>query len=126
VSRHANPLFDRQLEAQHSVGLGRGSNEEEEGLLGGPLVSRVTVGLVDEFRACNSKFSYTRIHNPKRVLTHPSEGVGNHGHDNKDSNYVLYVNSIIVGSGKRRLVSVCMHVCMYVYVYVSECVRASE
>ena len=40
----------------------------------------------------NPAFVYELAFNPRRVLTKPSKPVYNDGHDNEDSDYILYVN----------------------------------
>ncbi|KAJ1642535.1 dual specificity protein kinase yak1, partial [Coemansia asiatica] len=59
-----------------------------------PLLS-LTVDIVDTYRKCHSEFYYESARRPRRVLTHPSEGVKNDGFDNQNSDYILYVNDII-------------------------------
>ncbi|KAJ2787859.1 dual specificity protein kinase yak1 [Coemansia interrupta] len=59
-----------------------------------PLLS-LTVDLVDTYRKCHPEFYYESAQRPRRVLTHPSEGVENDGFDNENSDYILYVNDII-------------------------------
>jgi len=57
----------------------------------------MTVRLVDTLRACNSRFGYQPvIMNPKRDLTHQSEGVYNYGYDNIESDYILRLADFIV------------------------------
>ena len=34
--------------------------------------------------------------NPRRELTHPSEGVLNNGYDNQDCDYILRVSDVII------------------------------
>ena len=40
----------------------------------------------------NPAFVYELAFNPRRVLTMPSKPMYNDGHDNEDSDYILYVN----------------------------------
>ena len=40
----------------------------------------------------NPAFVYELAFNPRRVLTKPSKPMYNDGHDNEDSDYILYVN----------------------------------
>lgn len=44
------------------------------------------------YHLVNPSFIYELSFNPRRVLTKPSKPVHNHGHDNEDSDYILYVN----------------------------------
>ncbi|KAJ2896933.1 dual specificity protein kinase yak1, partial [Coemansia aciculifera] len=59
-----------------------------------PLLS-LTVYIAETYRKCHVDFSYDSARRPRRVLTDPSEGVENDGFDNKNSDYILYVNDII-------------------------------
>ncbi|OAD73395.1 hypothetical protein PHYBLDRAFT_98520, partial [Phycomyces blakesleeanus NRRL 1555(-)] len=59
-----------------------------------PLMS-LTRDLNDTYQACNNGFQYSASHNPRRVLTKPSKPFGNEGFDNKDFDYILYVNDIL-------------------------------
>eukprot|EP00007_Cunea_sp_BSH-02190019_P004288 CAMPEP_0174233496 /NCGR_PEP_ID=MMETSP0417-20130205/3515_1 /TAXON_ID=242541 /ORGANISM="Mayorella sp, Strain BSH-02190019" /LENGTH=1125 /DNA_ID=CAMNT_0015311713 /DNA_START=50 /DNA_END=3423 /DNA_ORIENTATION=- len=122
-SETSTPTYDPLLSEKLRIGLGVGLNDSKEDeedadedeedadededsaakrWSSESLLPCVTVDLVDCFRVCNPEYAYTRTRNPKRVLTHPSEGCSNHGHDNEEANYILYVNSIIVGPEKRR------------------------
>ncbi|KAJ3247892.1 dual specificity protein kinase yak1, partial [Chytriomyces hyalinus] len=58
-------------------------------------ISSFTTGLTDHYAHCNPEFNYVRDLNPKRVLTKPSKAVLNDGHDNADSDYILYVNDVL-------------------------------
>ncbi|KAI9475133.1 kinase-like domain-containing protein [Coemansia mojavensis] len=55
----------------------------------------MTVDIVDTYRKCHSEFYYESARRPRRVLTHPSDGVKNDGFDNENSDYILYVNDVI-------------------------------
>lgn len=44
------------------------------------------------YHLVNPSFIYELSFNPRRVLTKPSKPMHNHGHDNEDSDYILYVN----------------------------------
>ncbi|KAJ2499998.1 dual specificity protein kinase yak1, partial [Coemansia sp. RSA 2049] len=59
-----------------------------------PLLN-LTVDIVETYRKCHANFYYESARRPRRVLTHPSEGVKNDGFDNENSDYILYVNDII-------------------------------
>ncbi|KAG1362780.1 dual specificity protein kinase YAK1 [Cocos nucifera] len=70
-----------------------------------PLVARVTKDILETFQICNPNFKYSEALNPKRFLTNPSVGVKNDGHDNVDSNLILYVNFVLVNMvSKQRYV----------------------
>lgn len=56
-----------------------------------PLTS-LTSQLALTYSSCNPAFRYEVAHNPRRVLTKPSKGVLNDGHDNEENDYILYVN----------------------------------
>lgn len=62
----------------------------------------MTLKIVETLRLCNTRYNYQPvIMNPKRDLTHPSEGVLNNGYDNADNDYILRVaDSIITPEGK--------------------------
>ncbi|RKP38959.1 kinase-like protein, partial [Dimargaris cristalligena] len=66
-----------------------------------PLV-HLTTSLLGTYKKCNPDFQYESCRNPRRALTKPSEGVLNNGHDNENSDYVLYVNDIIGSEEGRR------------------------
>ncbi|PIA19543.1 kinase-like protein, partial [Coemansia reversa NRRL 1564] len=59
-----------------------------------PLMN-LTVDIVETYRKCHPDFQYESARRPRRVLTHPSEGVKNDGFDNVNSDYILYVNDVI-------------------------------
>ncbi|KAJ2161648.1 dual specificity protein kinase yak1 [Coemansia sp. RSA 552] len=59
-----------------------------------PLMN-LTVDIVETYRRCHPEFMYESARRPRRVLTHPSEGVKNDGFDNENSDYILYVNDVI-------------------------------
>eukprot|EP01116_Phalansterium_solitarium_P011157 TRINITY_DN2676_c1_g1_i3.p1 TRINITY_DN2676_c1_g1~~TRINITY_DN2676_c1_g1_i3.p1 ORF type:complete len:784 (-),score=185.19 TRINITY_DN2676_c1_g1_i3:137-2488(-) len=61
----------------------------------GNLLRRLSVSLVDTFRKSSPHFRYSQTLNPRRVLTKPSEPVGNDNYDNCNSDYILYVNDQI-------------------------------
>lgn len=44
------------------------------------------------YHLVNPAFIYELSFNPRRVLTKPSKPMHNNGHDNEDSDYILYVN----------------------------------
>lgn len=56
----------------------------------------LTVDIVATFHNCNpSTFLYTPTTNPRRVLTKPSKPALNDGHDNENSDLILYVNDVL-------------------------------
>lgn len=59
-----------------------------------PLMA-LTKSLTTTYSLCNSDFAYQTSKNPKRVLTKPNEGKYNNGHDNVNSDYILYVNDVL-------------------------------
>lgn len=64
-----------------------------------------TTHLPQTFRICNPNFNYLSSQNPRRVLTKPSEGKKNDGHDNIDSDYILYVNDVLgIDEGHKYLI----------------------
>ena len=60
------------------------------------MVAKATVGLVETYQASNRQFAYSFTANPKRVLTKPSVGVKNEGHDNENSDLILYVGDFLI------------------------------
>eukprot|EP01113_Clastostelium_recurvatum_P050426 TRINITY_DN9546_c0_g1_i1.p1 TRINITY_DN9546_c0_g1~~TRINITY_DN9546_c0_g1_i1.p1 ORF type:complete len:1341 (+),score=265.13 TRINITY_DN9546_c0_g1_i1:268-4290(+) len=58
-------------------------------------IKALTSNLTETYRHCNPQFLYASTLNPKRVLTHPSDGVANQGYDNNNSDYIIYVNDVI-------------------------------
>lgn len=59
-----------------------------------PLMA-LTKSLTTTYSLCNDDFAYQTSKNPKRVLTKPNEGKYNNGHDNVNSDYILYVNDVL-------------------------------
>jgi dual specificity protein kinase YAK1 len=56
----------------------------------------LSIYLTESYGICQPrKFQYSKLTNPKRVLTKPSEPKFNNGFDNEDSDYILYVNDIL-------------------------------
>lgn len=51
--------------------------------------------IIETFRNINPNFRYDLKYNPRRVLTKPSEGVYNHGFDNKEHEYIIHVKDYI-------------------------------
>lgn len=65
----------------------------------------LTVYLTESYAMCQpQKFRYSKTSNPKRVLTKPSEPKFNNGHDNEDSDYILYVNDMLGTEEGRKYV----------------------
>lgn len=65
----------------------------------------LTVYLTESYAMCQpQKFRYSKTSNPKRVLTKPSEPKLNNGHDNEDSDYILYVNDMLGTEEGRKYV----------------------
>eukprot|EP00026_Physarum_polycephalum_P000516 Phypoly_transcript_00517.p1 GENE.Phypoly_transcript_00517~~Phypoly_transcript_00517.p1 ORF type:complete len:1400 (-),score=390.06 Phypoly_transcript_00517:200-4399(-) len=62
----------------------------------------LSVRLTDVYRRANPAFEYQPSYNPRRVLTHPSEGVSNQNYDNCNSDYIIYVNDIIGTAANHR------------------------
>ena len=59
------------------------------------LLLSLTCELPELYSRCNPAFTYSRQANPRRVLTEPSERVGNGGFDNAHANLVLSVNDVL-------------------------------
>lgn len=55
----------------------------------------MTSDLAQTYTRCNPNFRYETAANPRRVLTKPSKGMLNDGHDNEDNDYILYVNDYL-------------------------------
>ena len=51
--------------------------------------------LLEVYQKVDPEFRYVIDSNPRRVLTKPSKPAHNHGHDNDDYDYILYVNDIL-------------------------------
>ncbi|CAH8362305.1 unnamed protein product [Eruca vesicaria subsp. sativa] len=66
------------------------------------VVVRLTRGLVETYKMCNSQFKYRGELNPKRYLTTPSVGVLNDGFDNANSDLILAVNDDLCSSDSRQ------------------------
>ena len=62
---------------------------------GHKLAYLLTADLINTYRRCNVSFGYDLDMNPRRVLTKPSQPARNHGYDNVDSDYILYVNDVL-------------------------------
>ena len=60
-----------------------------------PIVPSLTSFIVEAFKKAEPSYVYDCRQNPKRVLTKPSKGTKNHGWDNEDSDYILYVGDIV-------------------------------
>lgn len=60
------------------------------------MLARVTKGLVDLYRSCNSQFSFSPDRIPRKVLTEPNTKAGNGGADNEQSNLIISVNDVLV------------------------------
>ena len=56
------------------------------------LLQLFTHEIVAFFKLCDPSYHYDESKNPKRVLTKPNKGVHNHGYDNENHDYILYVN----------------------------------
>lgn len=71
---------------------------------GGSLspLAALTRQLPTTYHICNPEFNYQSSRNPRRVLTKPSEGKLNHGYDNSENDYILYVNDILGIDEQRR------------------------
>lgn len=59
------------------------------------LLKSLTVDICDTFKKRNPFFKYDSTHNPKRVLTKPSEPAKNEGYDNENFDYILYVHGLL-------------------------------
>lgn len=61
------------------------------------------VYLSESYHLCQPlKFQYSKMTNPRRVLTKPLEPCHNHGLDNEKSDYILYVNDVLGAQEGRR------------------------
>ncbi|SAM01055.1 hypothetical protein [Absidia glauca] len=63
-------------------------------------IRKATVDLCETYRRSNSSFRYDQKHNPRRVLTKPGTPSKNYGFDNRNSDYILYVNGSLGGKYK--------------------------
>lgn len=65
----------------------------------------MTAYLHHTYHLVNPSFFYELSFNPRRVLTKPSKPMHNDGHDNEDSDYILYVNDWLgAEEGNRYLI----------------------
>lgn len=65
----------------------------------------LTAYLHHTYHLVNPAFFYELSFNPRRVLTKPSKPCHNDGHDNEDSDYILYVNDWLgTEEGNRYLI----------------------
>jgi dual specificity protein kinase YAK1 len=65
----------------------------------------MTAYLHHTYHLVNPAFFYELSFNPRRVLTKPSKPMHNDGHDNEDSDYILYVNDWLgAEEGNRYLI----------------------
>lgn len=65
----------------------------------------MTAYLHHTYHLVNPAFFYELSFNPRRVLTKPSRPMHNDGHDNEDSDYILYVNDWLgAEEGNRYLI----------------------
>lgn len=62
----------------------------------------MTKDIVGTYTRCNPDFRYSEALNPKRYLTTPSAALLNNGHDNANSDLVLYVNLELVNVKQNR------------------------
>ncbi|XP_074269863.1 dual specificity protein kinase YAK1 homolog isoform X3 [Silene latifolia] len=60
-----------------------------------PLVVKLTKHIVETYQVCNAEFRYSDELKCKRFLTSPTEGVLNDGHDNANSDLILFVNCVL-------------------------------
>ena len=58
-------------------------------------IKALTSYLHHTYHLVNHAFVYELSFNPRRVLTKPSKPMYNDGHDNEDSDYILYVNDYL-------------------------------
>ncbi|CAO2832278.1 unnamed protein product [Amaranthus hypochondriacus] len=63
-----------------------------------PLITKLTKHIVETYQECNAEFRFSEELIPKRFLTSPSDGVLNDGHDNANSDLILFVNYVLVNS----------------------------
>lgn len=65
----------------------------------------LTSSLTVTYKMCVPDFDYRTSKNPRRVLTKPSQPRTNHGFDNDQNDYILYVNDILgVQENKKYMV----------------------
>lgn len=62
----------------------------------GALLRALTCGVVETYQRCSEEFMYTTSTAPKRILTKPSKGVHNSGHDNADHDYICRVGDKVL------------------------------
>ncbi|KAK0565100.1 dual specificity protein kinase yak1 [Tilletia horrida] len=85
------------------AGTGKGRRADPSGGFVSPLKA-LTSYLHHTYHLVNPAFLYELSFNPRRVLTKPAKPMGNDGHDNEDSDYILYVNDYLGSEGGNRYV----------------------
>ncbi|KAJ3012750.1 Homeodomain-interacting protein kinase 3 [Thoreauomyces humboldtii] len=66
------------------------------------IIHAATSNLLSTYMRANQNFTYQADHNPRRVLTKPSKPMHNHGRDNEDWDFLLYVNDIMGNQDGRQ------------------------
>lgn len=66
------------------------------------FVERLTKGILETFQMCNPNFKHLEVLNPKHFFTNPSDGIQNNGHDNANSDLILYTDCVLVNLESKR------------------------
>ncbi|KAI8084849.1 kinase-like domain-containing protein [Halteromyces radiatus] len=61
------------------------------------IIKKLTIDICKTYKKCDPSFRYDPKHNPRRVLTKPGTPYRNNGFDNRNSDYILYVNGGLGG-----------------------------
>ncbi|KAL9934212.1 hypothetical protein V8E36_006668 [Tilletia maclaganii] len=85
------------------VNTGKGRRADPSGGFVSPLKA-LTSYLHHTYHLVNPAFLYELSFNPRRVLTKPDKPMYNDGHDNEESDYILYVNDYLGSEGGSRYV----------------------
>ena len=61
--------------------------------------------LYQTYKKCNPNYQYEPKLRPKRYLTHPSTPTIEYPYDNREANYILFVNDVIIAPQNRFILS---------------------
>ncbi|KDN49201.1 kinase-like protein, partial [Tilletiaria anomala UBC 951] len=88
--RRVRELSDLRPDVE-KASIGKGRRADPAGEFVSPLKA-LTAYLHHTYHLVNPSFFYELSFNPRRVLTSPPKPMHNDGHDNAESDYILYVN----------------------------------
>lgn len=70
------------------------------------IISALTVSVLQTYKRCSPRFTYSKDMVPRRVLTKPSEATENHGFDNQNSDLIVFVHDVFVSTTGSRYLSI--------------------